>query len=250
MVDLLRHIDTKIAGTAALSGKIDLKTFVAGYVKRIINTSEFSSLSYEIQGQISHLSFLVHLVCRNNDFDVIYEEHESIHNDIVNGLVTWTDQGYFNQWERLMLTKYVGYQPKEELDDNWDNDTSMNDMFEQEMKVEPVQISFKKKKQVKKSTAANNREKYGETGDFHCVTCNFNASNARNYYKHLFLEHDARLCTKCGKTFNKFVAYWYHVKEKNTTCPKCMESFKHQCHFETHMLERHNHKINSQEWVH
>ena len=108
MADLLKHIDTKIAGAAVISAKINLSSFVAGFVQRIINTSEYSTLSYEIQGQISHLSFLVHLVCRNNNFDVIYEEHESIQNDIDNGLVRWTDQSYFNQWERLMLTKYVG----------------------------------------------------------------------------------------------------------------------------------------------
>ena len=90
MGELLKHIDTNIAGTAVVGAKINLSSFVAGFIQRIINTSEFSTLSYEIQGQISHLSFLVHLVCRNNNFDVIYEEHESIQNDIDNGLVRWT----------------------------------------------------------------------------------------------------------------------------------------------------------------
>ena len=71
----------------------------------------------------------MHLVCRNNNFDVIYEEHESIQNDIENGFVRWADQSYFNQWERLMLAKYVGYQPKDEPMDNWDNEPSL---FEQE----------------------------------------------------------------------------------------------------------------------
>ena len=116
------------------------------------------------------------------------------------------------------------------------------------MKVpeEPVIIGFKKKKQMKK--LVENKEKFGESGDFHCVSCpNFHARRARDYYKHLFLEHDAKLCTKCGKTFTKFVAYWYHVKEKSTNCPKCSEMFTHQCYFETHMLQVHNHKINSQE---
>ena len=71
----------------------------------------------------------MHLVCRNNNFDVIYEEHESIQNDIENGFVRWADQSYFNQWERLMLAKYVGFQPKDEPMDNWDNEPSL---FEQE----------------------------------------------------------------------------------------------------------------------
>ena len=118
------------------------------------------------------------------------------------------------------------------------------------MKVpeEPVIIGFKKKKQMKK--LVENKEKFGESGDFHCVSCpDFHARRARDYYKHLFLEHDAKLCTKCGKTFTKFVAYWYHVKEKSTSCPKCSDMFTHQCYFETHMLQVHNHKINSQEWV-
>jgi len=242
--DLLKHIDTKLAGSAVVETKISLQSFVAGFVQRLINTSEFSSLSYEIQGQITHLSFLVHLVCRNNNFDVIYEEHESIQNDIENGFVRWADQSYFNQWERLMLAKYVGFQPKDEPMDNWDNEPSL---FEQDMKVpeEPVIIGFKKKKQMKK--LVENKEKFGESGDFHCVSCpDFHARRARDYYKHLFLEHDAKLCTKCGKTFTKFVAYWYHVKEKSTSCPKCSDMFTHQCYFETHMLQVHNHKINSQ----
>jgi len=255
MGEILKHIDTNIAGTAVVSAKINLSSFVAGFIQRIINTSEYSSLSYEIQGQISHLSFLVHLVCRNNNFDVIYEEHESIQNDINQGFVRWTDQSYFSQWERLMLTKYVGYQPKEELDDNWDNDNDkgLNEMFEQDMKesVEPVKISFRKKKykqvQKKDKKVHDNKEKYGESGDFPCVNCpGFHATRARDYYKHLFEEHNANLCTKCGQTFTKFVAYWYHVKEKNTNCPRCPESFTHQCYYETHMMQVHNHKINSQ----
>ena len=259
MGEILKHIDTNIAGTAVVSAKINLSSFVAGFIQRIINTSEYSSLSYEIQGQISHLSFLVHLVCRNNNFDVIYEEHESIQNDINQGFVRWTDQSYFSQWERLMLTKYVGYQPKEELDDNWDNDNDkgLNEMFEQDMKesVEPVKISFRKKKykqvQKKDKKVHDNKEKYGESGDFPCVNCpGFHATRARDYYKHLFEEHNANLCTKCGQTFTKFVAYWYHVKEKNTNCPRCPESFTHQCYYETHMMQVHNHKINAQERVH
>jgi len=165
--------------------------------------------------------------------------------------VRWTDQSYFNQWERLMLTKYVGYQPKEELDDNWDNDTSMNDMFEQEMKesVEPVKILFKKKKYKPKlpKKRVQNKEKFGEAGDFRCESCpSFHGQRARDYYEHLFLQHGANLCTKCGQTFTKFVAYWYHVKEKQTMCPKCPEVFTHQCYYETHMHQIHNHKINSQ----
>jgi len=244
---LKKHIDTNIAGTAVVGAKISLKSFVAGYIQRIIHMSEFSTLSYEIQGQISHLSFLVHLVCRNNNFDVIFEEHESIANDIENGFVRWADQNYFSQWERLMLAKYVGHQPKEEADDHWDNEeiTNVNEMFEQEMKVEPVQISFKKTK--KRKERVQNKDKFGEKGDFTCESCpEFHGQRARDYYQHLFLEHDNKLCTKCGQTFTKFVAFWYHIKEKNTMCPKCSEAFTHQCYYETHMHQVHKHKINSQ----
>ena len=248
---LKKHIDTNIAGTAVVGAKISLKSFVAGYIQRIIHMREFSTLSYEIQGQVSHLSFLVHLVCRNNNFDVIFEEHESIANDIENGFVRWADQNYFSQWERLMLAKYVGHQPKEEADDHWDNEeiTNVNEMFEQEMKVEPVQISFKKTK--KRKERVQNKDKFGEKGDFTCESCpEFHGQRARDYYQHLFLEHDNKLCTKCGQTFTKFVAFWYHIKEKNTMCPKCSEAFTHQCYYETHMHQVHKHKINSQEWVH
>merc|ERR1712227_939490 len=67
-----------------------------------------------IKQKILHLTFLVNLVCKFEDFDAVYEEYKSVQEDLKSGTISWDDEQYFREWEEAILRR--------ENDNNQEND--------------------------------------------------------------------------------------------------------------------------------
>ena len=85
---ILTFIDTKISGVEVLNREVDLASFVAGYTQQIIKMKEFEDIFSIIRQKILHLSYLVHLVCKYENFDSVYEEYKA---NLDNGTIDWND---------------------------------------------------------------------------------------------------------------------------------------------------------------
>ena len=103
MDDLLNLIDCDIAGVKPK--KLNFPSFVAGYLQEVISMKEFESVLHQICQKIKHLSFLVHLMCRYEDFDKVYEEFVSVQQELAVGNISWSDDQYFRNWEKQHLNK-------------------------------------------------------------------------------------------------------------------------------------------------
>ena len=79
-VPVTDFIDPDVAGTSPelRPRAADLASFTAGYLGRLIRTPEFQSTERVVREKVRHLSFLVHLVCRLDDFEAVYREFLSV----------------------------------------------------------------------------------------------------------------------------------------------------------------------------
>ena len=53
-------------------------SFIAGYLQLLIRSSDYKEASQAIKERIRHLSFLVHLFCRYDDFDAVFHEYKIV----------------------------------------------------------------------------------------------------------------------------------------------------------------------------
>ena len=95
-----------------LSGKryddfasLELAPFVAGFLQEVVSTGEFRSAEITLQERIKHLSFLVHLACRFDSFDLVLSNYETVEADLESGVADWGDESYWRQWEQRILTQ-------------------------------------------------------------------------------------------------------------------------------------------------
>ena len=107
MANLLEYIYYDIAGPeyASKEKNINFPSFVAGYLQETIQNKEFEHVLKKISEKIKHLSFLVHLMCRYEDFDKVYSEYKSVQGDLAIGNISWEDEQYFREWEMLQVKK-------------------------------------------------------------------------------------------------------------------------------------------------
>ena len=106
-VPVTDFIDPDVAGTSPelRPRAADLASFTAGYLGRLIRTPEFQSTERVVREKVRHLSFLVHLVCRLDDFEAVYREFLSVEEVLTCGNIGWDNEGYFRDWERKTLQK-------------------------------------------------------------------------------------------------------------------------------------------------
>ena len=86
--NILTFIDTKVSGVEVLTREVDVASFVAGYTQQIIKMKEFKDIYTIIRKRILHLSYLVHLVCKYENFDFVYEKYKE---NLESETVDWND---------------------------------------------------------------------------------------------------------------------------------------------------------------
>lgn len=99
--------------------RINFPSFVADFLKDVIQMKEFENVLKQIREKITHLSFLVQLMCKYEDFDRVYSEYKSVQEDLAGGNIGWEDDQYFREWEKLHfnstnLKEDDGYKVKKE----------------------------------------------------------------------------------------------------------------------------------------
>ena len=63
---------------ASLVKYLNNNSFIAGNLQMIIKSDEFQAANIILQQRIQHLSFLVHLLCRLEDFDLVFQEYKIV----------------------------------------------------------------------------------------------------------------------------------------------------------------------------
>ena len=53
-------------------------SFIAGYLQLLIRSTDYKEASQAIKERVRHLSFLVHLFCRYDDFDAVFHEYKIV----------------------------------------------------------------------------------------------------------------------------------------------------------------------------
>ena len=76
---LADFIDRRLAGmTKKKPLRLNGTTFIAAYLQLIIKSQDFKQVHQSFQERLRHLSFLVHLLCRYDDFDSIFQEYKIV----------------------------------------------------------------------------------------------------------------------------------------------------------------------------
>ena len=250
-VPVTDFIDPDVAGTSPelRPRAADLASFTAGYLGRLIRTPEFQSTERVVREKVRHLSFLVHLVCRLDDFEAVYREFLSVEEVLTCGNIGWDNEGYFRDWERKTLQKVnLGFfggktvrdggnnngiekngqvtTDVEELKDEPGSDFepseeeydphSDNDFLEDRR---PLKIELNKPKQKRIKVQENKRkvsrkavkqEGKSKWHRYSCEDCNVHNLSFRMHSRHLFEQHEQTLCTHCGVNFEDFKVFWVH----------------------------------------
>ena len=177
-------IDFNLSGRHYDFTNLSLAPFVAGFLQEIMALPCFKSAVKPLQERIRHLSFLVHLACRFDNFDSVIDHYNVVDKDIETGLANWEDDGYFRTWEQRILTEifftggqdddpehligraknYNACEPKIEIDTNSNCDAIENvyygngDCIKDEDYVPEKEIKIKvpAKKRIKKCLSSVN----------------------------------------------------------------------------------------------
>ena len=67
-------IDDSLAGQS-YQDNLPLPAFLAGVLREIMLSKDFPEVPKVIQRKVSHLSFLLHLLCRFDNFSLVYEHY-------------------------------------------------------------------------------------------------------------------------------------------------------------------------------
>ena len=75
--ELTDFIDYNLVGSKKKL-RLNSTSFIAGYLQLFIRSGDFQGASQAIQERIRHLSFLVHLFCRYDDFEAVFHEYKIV----------------------------------------------------------------------------------------------------------------------------------------------------------------------------
>ena len=67
-------IDASLAGQT-YQDDLPLPAFLAGIMREIVLSKDFPKVPKVIQRKVSHLSFLLHLLCRFDNFSLVYQHY-------------------------------------------------------------------------------------------------------------------------------------------------------------------------------
>ena len=271
------HTDTDLSNsvTETTPRKFGLAGFVAQYLQDLVPDLEDDMNFKLIKQKILHLTFLVNLVCKFEDFDAVYEEYKSVQEDLKSGTISWDDEQYFREWEEAILRR--------ENDNNQEND---EDGEESVMKSElhfaenfeedsisksdssnPITdndngicINISRPKKKRKRTGGNKKsEKQTEKEKkkfklmkvkpgkkrMICYDCCFQTASNKNYMKHMFEKHEQNLCTECGLSFDRFDIFYLHQEThlNEYVCDICSVGFRNNRILVAHQKNDHNIQI-------
>ena len=268
MANLLEYIDCDIAGPeyASKEKNINFPAFVAGYLQEIIQKKEFENILKKISEKIKHLSFLVHLMCRYENFDKVYSEYKSVQGDLAIGNIGWEDEQYFREWEMLQVNKIsevcqnIEEEDMKVLSDSEDDEMQSfygNDILEdEEDNSDPIHIGIlKKERKSRRSKKHILKKNEGLTKHqfrllkYRCTDCDdveLKLASRKAFRRHLFTVHDQRLCEDCGKVFDQFENLWQHGSQSHTCsgvakfiCEICKIRYKTEGLYEAHKEKVH-----------
>ena len=113
LVDLVDLVDTNLTGLAFRNSKLSPAVFVAGFLQEIIQSESFrAELPLWLQEKLLHLSFLVHLMVRLEDTQLVSQEFQQVQTDLESGAASWEDSQYFRAWEARVWSR-IFFQPGE-----------------------------------------------------------------------------------------------------------------------------------------
>ena len=179
---IVNYIDTKVAGKEVIYRKLDLASFLAGFLQQMIKDFGVQTDFLQLKQKILHLSFLAHLVCRFEDFDKVYEEYKSVQEDLNSGNISWSDEQYFRDWEDSILNR-------EEKVDNVEDSTVLlknkEKLLNEDHDFDPaICISFRRPKRKHDSEGTAEKKFY------RCIECDLKWTSKKCYLKHLFEKHE------------------------------------------------------------
>jgi len=96
-------IDSNITGCKYESENMQVAPFMAGSLRQIILSEDFSEVPKLIRRKLMHLSFLMHVLCRFDNFKELYEHHCQVLDDIYFQKTTWLADSYFDEVEGHFL---------------------------------------------------------------------------------------------------------------------------------------------------
>jgi len=262
---LMNYIDTKLTGPDVKYRKIDLAAFVAGYLQDIIKMNGFESVIQPIRQKVLNLSFLVHLVCRFEDFEKVYGEHRLLQDDLTSSNISWDDEQYFRQWEVDIINREFEDEADVDADDAIENlvETEMKTENESDEEIPEVRKKRKRKVKVKNEDEGEDdsiligikpRKKRGpykkkdpsqkkakirmDPGKIliTCEDCKFETVSKKKYMEHMFERHEQNLCIECGTKFDKFEVYYIHLEAHEATfvCDQCSAQFRTDLRLRNH----------------
>jgi len=108
------YVDYEMTSQIFSPDQLTLAPFVAGTLREIILSLEFAKFPKSSRRKIEHLSFLIHLQIRFDNFPLIYKLHRDILEDINSGNAKWNDTDFFLKAEENILGVLNRHQPAQE----------------------------------------------------------------------------------------------------------------------------------------
>ena len=187
-MDLTDYVDSNLAGESFRSSSLSLPVFVAGFLQETIQSEVF------IKEKIRHLSFLVHLVVRYEDFQAAHSEFLEVEADLARGATSWEDEEYFRAWESKMWSKIFFHSHQSAQPVKTDN-TDIDFVLEN---VKTQMYDSVDKLDTKQARADDDEEEetdlvtelVSET-DFSCGLCHLKASSKEELLLHVKTSHPA-----------------------------------------------------------
>ena len=277
-VPITDFIDPDVAGPEVRSRSVDLASFTAGFLGQLTMTPEFQRTEAVVREKVRHLSFLVHLACRLQEFEAVYREFLCVEEVLTCGNIGWDNEEYFRDWERKTLLKVnqgtfgksrsiekniedsenqhtydlLKDEPGSDFDPSEGNDeqNSEADLMQDRIllktgklkKPKPRKTRIKKGLKAKVSKREKRDKGISKWHRYSCDDCDVHNLSFRMHSRHLFERHEQTLCTHCGVNFEDFKVFWVHQeshKEKHI-CDICSNEFRSSIYLRNHKRTIHN----------
>jgi len=233
------YVDYNLSGKHYDLTNLSLAPFVAGFLQQIVASSCFKSAIRPLQEQIKHLSFLVHLACRFEQFDTVLDHYKAVEDDLDAELASWEDEQYFRSWEQKILTQIFF---SDHLTDSEQHNSGKKELITLEPKIEIDTNS-------NSSDAVDNDD--NQNGDIKLSDEEYMLDKDIMYQSSpkVAIKKRKRKCkseeseSDCKEEIKyKKVRKKNHLSsesKKSLHCISCDFSSKHQKRYDKHMFEQH-----------
>lgn len=99
-------IDSSLAGQS-YQDDLPLPAFLAGILREIVLSNDFPRVPKIIRRKVSHLSFLLHLLCRFDNFSLVYQHYCEVLDDIFLSVTSWDHDEYFEEKQARILCELL-----------------------------------------------------------------------------------------------------------------------------------------------